>query len=312
MPWRASAVAALAMAGPAAADPPGATRTHAETRALQTLAVPLRPWSPETGPTEGVEGAVEWSAFRLPEGVSALAAAREEEARRGAEGWRTAFFCAAEGCGGFDFRMALDVLPPPAMRLDLFDFAALTMRRGEAILVVLTSGGAGGGWLQRAMATPATPPAVAEPAAEDAQAASAPPTEAAPAPTPPAPVGDAAALLAALDREGRVVLEGVAFAPGSTEPDRASAAALDAAAAALQARPGLSVAVVGHTDGSGDLAVNQRVSAARARAVLEALAARGVSRSRLEAAGAGWLAPRASNADATGQALNRRVELVTR
>ncbi len=318
---RASAALALTLATPLAAEPPGAVQTHAESRARQAVAAPMRPWSPDAPGVEVVEGAVDWAAWRLPDGATSLSAAREEQARREAEGWRTVLFCGGEDCGGFDFRAGLDVLPPPAMRLDLFDFHALTMRRDADVLTALASGGAGGVWLQRAVIEPAA----AAPAVGDAPAP--PEDEAAPDPPPlpsldppqpaapppqPAAAGDAAALLAALERDGRVVLEGVAFAVGSTDLEGASDAVLDAAVEALGARPGLSVVVVGHTDDTGDLALNQRVSASRARSVLEALARRGVARSRLDAAGAGWLAPRASNATPEGQAANRRVELVAR
>ncbi|WP_236951445.1 OmpA family protein [Ketogulonicigenium robustum] len=69
--------------------------------------------------------------------------------------------------------------------------------------------------------------------------------------------------------------------------------------------------MVGHTDATGALAANQAVSTARAAAVRQRLInENGVNPAQLDAAGAGYLAPRASNADADGRALNRRVEVV--
>ena len=47
-------------------------------------------------------------------------------------------------------------------------------------------------------------------------------------------------------------------------------------------------------------------------AVMAALAERGVAPDRMEAHGAGWLAPVAANDTEAGRALNRRVELVLR
>jgi OmpA-OmpF porin, OOP family len=70
--------------------------------------------------------------------------------------------------------------------------------------------------------------------------------------------------------------------------------------------------VVGHTDAVGELEANLRLSKARAEAVIEALVARGISRGRLQAFGAGPYAPVASNREEAGRAQNRRVELVER
>jgi Outer membrane protein and related peptidoglycan-associated (lipo)proteins len=68
--------------------------------------------------------------------------------------------------------------------------------------------------------------------------------------------------------------------------------------------------VVGLTDSQGQLDYNLDLSNRRATAVVEALAARGIARSRIEARGVGPLAPAAPNDDEDGRAKNRRVVLV--
>lgn len=70
---------------------------------------------------------------------------------------------------------------------------------------------------------------------------------------------------------------------------------------------------VGHTDTTGALDHNLELSAARARAVVEAFArGHGLAPSRLDAHGAGPLAPVAPNTSDEGRQLNRRVEIVAR
>jgi outer membrane protein OmpA-like peptidoglycan-associated protein len=80
----------------------------------------------------------------------------------------------------------------------------------------------------------------------------------------------------------------------------------------LQASPALRLAVEGHTDNTSTPAHNQQLSEARAQAVVAALAAQGITTTRLQAAGFGQTKPLADNATEAGRAQNRRVELVKR
>lgn len=66
--------------------------------------------------------------------------------------------------------------------------------------------------------------------------------------------------------------------------------------------------VEGHTDSVGDAAFNQDLSERRAAAVRDALVARGVPADRLVARGFGATRPIAENSQASGRALNRRIE----
>ncbi|HEY8351390.1 MAG TPA: OmpA family protein [Sphingomonadales bacterium] len=69
------------------------------------------------------------------------------------------------------------------------------------------------------------------------------------------------------------------------------------------------VDVIGHTDSTGSLAHNQRLSEQRAESVANALVARGVIRERIMTRGMGPNYPIADNATPQGRALNRRVEI---
>lgn len=69
------------------------------------------------------------------------------------------------------------------------------------------------------------------------------------------------------------------------------------------------VSVHGHTDGSGEAAVNRRLSLERARAAAEVLAGLGISRSRLVVFGHGADRPVAADDTPQGRARNRRVEV---
>ena len=87
-----------------------------------------------------------------------------------------------------------------------------------------------------------------------------------------------------------------------------SFALLDQVVQVLKDYPKMRVSIQGHTDSVGGEASNMRLSQRRAEAVLEYVAARGVSPDRLEAVGFGPTKPIASNRTARGRALNRRTE----
>src|SRR5690606_8455718 len=63
----------------------------------------------------------------------------------------------------------------------------------------------------------------------------------------------------------------------------------------LTADPALRLSINGHTDATGDAEYNQRLSEQRAQAVVDALAARGIDPSRLEARGHGQSQPLADD-----------------
>ncbi|MDX2259260.1 MAG: OmpA family protein [Hyphomicrobiaceae bacterium] len=72
---------------------------------------------------------------------------------------------------------------------------------------------------------------------------------------------------------------------------------------------GLKVRIEGHTDSFGKMKVNQRLSAARARAVAKYMVEAGVEADRVDARGFGETRPIASNATPEERARNRRIEV---
>lgn len=84
---------------------------------------------------------------------------------------------------------------------------------------------------------------------------------------------------------------------------------LDRFASSLQANPGTTVTIIGHTDNTGGPAVNDPLSRDRAANTRDYLVQRGVSPNRIMIDGRGEREPIASNTDASGRARNRRVEI---
>jgi OOP family OmpA-OmpF porin len=79
---------------------------------------------------------------------------------------------------------------------------------------------------------------------------------------------------------------------------------------ALRANPNLKFEIAGHTDDRGDAKMNEALSDARARAVLEYLVAQGLDATRFTTRGYGASRPVADNNTADGRRKNRRIEFV--
>lgn len=119
-------------------------------------------------------------------------------------------------------------------------------------------------------------------------------------------------LRSAIETAGRIAIYDIHFATGSAEIEPESAAALGVIAEYLRGTSDRFY-VVGHTDDTGVLDANLALSAARAAAVRDALVSQhGVDAARLESRGVGPLSPVSTNAEDSGRALNRRVEIVQR
>lgn len=84
---------------------------------------------------------------------------------------------------------------------------------------------------------------------------------------------------------------------------------LDRFASGLVENPNARVSIIGHTDSTGNDAINNPLSINRAAATREYLVARGVPANRISIDGRGSHEPIASNATAAGRAQNRRVEI---
>lgn len=84
---------------------------------------------------------------------------------------------------------------------------------------------------------------------------------------------------------------------------------LERFAQTLNENPAATVTIIGHTDSTGDDAVNNPLSVDRAAHTRDYLATRGVSPNRVAIDGRGEREPIASNNDPSGRARNRRVEI---
>ncbi|MGY6587990.1 MAG: OmpA family protein [Wenzhouxiangella sp.] len=111
--------------------------------------------------------------------------------------------------------------------------------------------------------------------------------------------------------EGRVAVRDILFEFDSADIIDESADALATIADVLRDNSDLELLIVGHTDNVGDFDYNLSLSMERARAVARWLEERhDIEQQRLQAAGAGMMAPAATNRTEDGRAQNRRVELV--
>lgn len=103
-------------------------------------------------------------------------------------------------------------------------------------------------------------------------------------------------------------LRKIPFEPGSSEIGAEAAATLDALAEVLETCPPLALEVGGHTDSQGSEGGNERLSQARAEAVLVGLSGRRIDVMLWSAKGYGESRPIADNATEEGRETNRRIE----
>ena len=100
----------------------------------------------------------------------------------------------------------------------------------------------------------------------------------------------------------------ITFNPSSSTFEDDAAETIDAIADVFRECQGIRVEISGHTDSQGREAMNQRLSQARADAVLNAILARRVLGAGLVAKGYGESQPVADNGTAEGREANRRIE----
>lgn len=275
--------------------PEGAVQGFATVQDPGAYALPTAPWAEGALPVARSEGRVSVEAWQIPgAGRTPFQLVQPIRDALAAEGYEILLDCAARACGGFDFRFATLVLPPPEMFVSLTDFHFVSARGPEGRAVsVLASRDRTMSYVQIirvGAAGSVTPQALA--------------------PAPPAEV-DPKDIPAALERRGFVILRDVVFASGSSALGTEEIASLDALAAWLTAAPDRRVLIVGHTDATGSLEANRAVSLQRAQAAVGYLRERhGLRPEQIAAEGAGYMAPVASNLTAEGREANRRIEAV--
>jgi OOP family OmpA-OmpF porin len=236
------------------------------------------------------------------------------------DGFTSRFACADSVCGGFDFRYALDLLPEPAMHVDLGDFQYIVAQHNDgrtAVLVIsrvrtaayihiTTIGTTDGEPLEPALTTQlAQTVQIAKSQAPSQSQAQAKPQDAISLPIDPQNT------IASLIKNGFIVLEDLVFKTGSSTLSEGPFVSLAALADYLKSTPTASLILVGHTDATGSLEGNIALSRKRATATKARLMETySVNPRQLSSDGVGYLAPRASNATTSGLDANRRVEAV--
>jgi OOP family OmpA-OmpF porin len=297
--------------------PAAAEVTASQTQPLTTYNLAIGPFRDGSLQVRPVEGAVDQSAWRFgTEGQGTLEILAPLRQQLQEQGFTTLFECQSEGCGGYDFRYASDVLAEPDMHVDLGDFryfaAEKTGAAGPVYVALLVSRSAHDGFVQMTRVGPeiAAPDALTTSTKSPQQLAPATPV-AAVAPVTAAPVTAPSDMAGKLASGQPAVLDGLVFPSGSANLAAGDYPELVALADWLRADPARKALLVGHTDASGTQAANLRLSKARAESVRRWLIdTLSVTATQVSADGAGFLAPRASNATDEGRRQNRRVEVI--
>lgn len=117
------------------------------------------------------------------------------------------------------------------------------------------------------------------------------------------------AMLDELNKSGFIALY-INFETGKADIKPESQKIVDQIAEMLKASPSLKVSIEGHTDNVGKPASNKMLSENRAKSVMNAVAGKGIEKTRLSAKGWGMEKPVGDNKTEEGRGKNRRVEIV--
>lgn len=117
------------------------------------------------------------------------------------------------------------------------------------------------------------------------------------------------AMLKELNETGKVILY-INFDSGKSTIKKESIPIVEQIIEMMKQAKDIKLSIEGHTDSDGSNDSNQKLSEARAKAVVDAILNGGIDSSRLASAGFGEERPIADNATEDGKAKNRRVELI--
>ncbi|MDF1873588.1 OmpA family protein [Vannielia sp.] len=303
--------------------PAGAHQTAEQVETYGSYRVPISGY--ENGEVQNIwaEGEVRQSAWQVQsQGLTTLQLMGPLKSQIESAGFEVIFECESRACGGFDFRYETDVLPEPAMHVDLGDFRFIAAHKmGEErpeYVSLLVSRSSGRGFLQITRVGPAEAEAdvlVASTKNPDPLTLS-DEIAAAAAKTSPSANGDPATTSTAmpltqqLEIHGRAVLADLDFPTGSSRLGEGDYRSLDQLAGYLKAHPKRAIVLVGHTDAEGSLLGNKALSQKRAGSVRSKLTALGVAPGQVQAEGVGYLSPLTSNLTEEGREANRRVEVI--
>ena len=116
-------------------------------------------------------------------------------------------------------------------------------------------------------------------------------------------------MLDALNKDGYIALN-ILFETGKSAIQQESLPIVDQMFELMKSDATLKISIEGHTDNVGDAGSNKKLSQERAKAVMDALIAKGVDKTRMSFVGWGQEKPVADNRSEEGRAQNRRVEIV--
>lgn len=294
----------LVCAAPAAAldlSLPNGTVVAADTSPARQIRLPQTPWSPNAAPFIA-EGQIDRQVLRV--GSGALTSLQLINALRDPldqAGYTEVFSCSDTACGGFDFRFQLDIIGEPDMHVDLGDFMYVLFQAPEDgadpnTVALLASRTQSAGFVHVTQVS-------------DPQAT--PETVVVNVPDTPGPVLESGDLITNLRQSGHAILSDLDFETGSSDLGIGPYESLSDLAAWLGDNPSARVVLVGHTDSVGSLDANTALSQRRATSVMRFMVNElGTVPDQVQASGAGFLAPIASNLTEEGRAANRRVEVV--
>lgn len=110
--------------------------------------------------------------------------------------------------------------------------------------------------------------------------------------------------------DGKIITYAITFDIGKANIKSESMTEINRIAQLMKDNGDLKFEVQGHTDNTGTVAGNQKLSEQRAQAIVNKLVEMGIAANRLSAKGMGQSAPLADNSTDKGRAKNRRVEFV--
>lgn len=296
-------IGAATFSAPSAADVfaarfPGATLLQEDVIEYDESTLPKAnlPAKFEAGPVEMLEGRIRHTVQGMPPGRSVLEVFRAYERAAVADGFQETFSCrSVSGCGG-----SIPYLMNKSKRWlqisfsDEFGYSLMerTSHGAREVLALLVST-AGGSNAERA-----APKVYLELVSTDAVETD-------------VDFLSSDEIAEQITGNGSATIYGLEFALNSAELLPESDEVVEQIALYLQQYPEQRIYLVGHTDAQGSFDHNMELSKQRAAAVgATLLSDYGIAGNRLEAHGVGFLAPKASNQHAEGQARNRRVEVI--
>jgi len=250
-------------------------------------------WDGTSVPSVQLTGAVTHTAFQSDVSTKPDIVAAALLQQLTGQGYTLALQCADSDCGGYDFKFALPIMPPPAMYVDLGSYTFLSAYKGKNRAVwLLASRSLNQTHLQITQISPASDVEVQ--------------FSALPIPTSPNQMAPQ------LMETGHFMLSDLSFGAGLATLNGNAFPSLKALADFLSAGPDQSIVLVGHTDSSGSHDKNIELSKQRAKAVRAMLLAQfpEIAPERVASEGLGYFAPVASNATPEGREMNRRVEVI--